>query len=273
MNQTVSLLPGEASFDKACGIFSTKGGFNKLIRTVQYALKLASHYQAEQKGAVEAKNKRILNDFVETEEERKTHKNKSAKLISDIESSIERAEVSKQRRRVLRQMAGFDRFISKADTLAGVISEARYVNRLFELIETFQGLLWARKHTDPIDMLLDIIKGLSMVAYYPLEYAYWAKGYKLTDAPWIDVDEFSRWSCQAWAIYILADMIHDIYRLTRKRSAAETRVYLMRWITNLCDMVLAIHWSIKNSTLLNKGQVGLYGTIGSVAGIIGLFSK
>lgn len=156
-----------------------------------------------------------------------------------------------------------------------IISDSRFLFRFWGFFDTVEELhtLFNDKSLTSFNRTLELVKSGSMIGYYPLEHLYWLKWKGIYPAgKWLDIDEFSYWSCRFWAIYIVADMIQDLMRIRSIPNGKAKMVYILKWIMNISDMFLAVHWSIKDG-LLSEEEVGWFGSIGSLAGIARLISS
>ncbi|EPZ36382.1 hypothetical protein ROZALSC1DRAFT_29719 [Rozella allomycis CSF55] len=208
---------------------------------------------------------------------------------------------SDQSKRALAKLASFTssnpnnkQYIEKINNFTSPLADTRMILRFFGLLSTIDGL----KHpyeTEKLYRQIEIAQGLSMMVYYPCEHVYWLGIHKILDLK--DVDSWSRWSCQAWAIYIILDIFVIISKLSNtikkmgsikikiksakkdedfiklKKYQEEIKVcenqkndFYLRLIGYVGDLPLAIHWSLKNPILSPIG-VGILGTISSIAGI------
>ena len=184
------------------------------------------------------------------------------------------------------------------------MSNIRYVLRLFGILETLRDLgknCGASEETEHLLKFITRLQTWSLLIYYPLEHMYWLSSQGIY--PLRHATSFSLWSCRAWAFYILLDLIGDSYRLyllTYETSEAwkvsgasrnmfpssylqETyvknldmprnllissrrRAIYVKSIMNLCDLPLAIAWSL-NRDLLSPLALILCGCISSSIGL------
>jgi len=173
------------------------------------------------------------------------------------------------------------------------MSDARFLNRFFCLPSIIEELLGyygsGKKLPEDTESVAGRVMALSMLPYYPLDHLY----YLATLSPNIlglNADRMSRWSCIAWTVYVVADLVAAWARISNlleeaKRSGADTgeksskvaKLQRQQKITNLllrmacalCDLPMAMHWSVSNGPLNDK-QIGWLGVGG---GIFGLWLK
>jgi hypothetical protein len=58
-----------------------------------------------------------------------------------------------------------------------------------------------------------------MLIYYPTEHIYWLSTHKVLNVP--EADKYSRYSCRAWAIYILLDLYQIVVGLSENKRLLE----------------------------------------------------
>jgi len=166
------------------------------------------------------------------------------------------------------------------------LAETRVILRFFGLFPIIPGLFY--KDPDPFLNIIYYLETLSMIIYYPLDHLYWALSRKLIEG--LDAGKVSMWSCRAWLVYIMLDMICDansLLKLKFKRQVMykdvtddeldkipETHLddlnqqrqkLRYKFLQNLADVVLAANWSVDNCPLPDVG-VGIAGTISSLVG-------
>jgi hypothetical protein len=203
--------------------------------------------------------------------------------------------------------------MKRVASLSSQMSNVRYMLRLFGLLSTIEGLKkdgGACGETDHLLKYIAKIQTWSMMLYYPLEHMYWLSWQGIWPTKY--GDDFSLWSCRAWVVYILLDMIGDSYRLCRlkteknrviaiinsrmsKLSSSRTpilsslsdtqeidlnnqyqsqlaRIDQHIWVIyvkigiNLCDLPLAVTWSLRSDPL-PLIPTALFGTISSSVGL------
>jgi hypothetical protein len=163
--------------------------------------------------------------------------------------------------------------------LMSSVGDARVVMRLTGLIPMVQ---WASgvknlfdKPINTADLLLKV-KLLSMFVYYPAEHLYFFGSHEIL--PVTKADVWSRISCRAWAIYVMADLIslkisYDELQVAidtkngekdeLKRLKRQRRDLLIRVVNSCSDLVLATHWSLESYPLPNV-LVGVFGLLSAV---------
>ncbi|KAL6066729.1 Peroxisomal biogenesis factor 11 (PEX11) [Balamuthia mandrillaris] len=166
--------------------------------------------------------------------------------------------------------------------LGSSFSEARTIHRFVGLAGTLPGI-WQNNTDDPLIWWLNFFKTWSMVVYYPMEHLYWLNNKKIIrttkDPNWL-----SNWSCFAWAVYIVADIINSFYKLRKNLAASKelathkqqsiekqlalrnerTRIFV-ELIKNWADLPNAVTWSFDLNT--PAPAIWGFGSISSLAGV------
>lgn len=184
--------------------------------------------------------------------------------------------------------------------LLAPLMDARMVLRLTGMLATTDGVLSFHQAYKPgqtseerLMNLLGFLQAWSMVVYYPLDNLYWLALHEVIKVKPTTRDEMSRYSCIAWLVYIVADMVIDGHKvrdlLRRQREIArgkfsqslqsaeadlarETKQWrsqmedvTLKFVTNFFDLIMAIHWSLKSSPF-PPITVGFAGSISSLSG-------
>ena len=170
--------------------------------------------------------------------------------------------------------------VERMNGINGPLSETRVCLRLFGLIPMVKAVLADKNFLRAPrndNELLDIVKTLSMFVYYPAEHIYFMGSHKVFNIA--NADSWSRISCRAWAVYIIADMISSYKRYRQvvkaleggkstdsskmKELESEHDDLMFRGVNILADLCLAIHWSLE-SYPLPPIVVGVLGLVSAV---------
>jgi len=182
-------------------------------------------------------------------------------------------------------------------SLSSAVSTARVVYRFAGIPETIAWLRSVetmRAHTahQRMSKLLLRLQCFTMLIYYPTEHVWFLGSLGLLPSG-VDYDLFSRISCMAWAAYLLLDLWtlyrsrrHQIslYRAKLKKDgesqserqpeAESTSIdplpeYLAQQVRNVCDLILASHWSLVTGPLTDT----TVGALGLCASLVTLYFK
>lgn len=178
-------------------------------------------------------------------------------------------------------------FLARLQRLRPVLNETRVVLRLFGLLPIVRALMKmneaenssrdkkkekTKKEEADQNWIqsLQKVQLLSMLVYYPCEHIYWLGAHQVLLLKPGQGDAWSRWSCRAWALYLVLDLyIEYLERQKQQDKKSESLLSaLSSWsvINTLADLPLAIHWSLASYPLSNKA-VAVLGLISTVAGI------
>lgn len=161
------------------------------------------------------------------------------------------------------------------------LTDARFINRIGGFPATYEGLRGILQGNKSRKSTLDTLGSImvySMIAYYPIEHIWYLSTFNKSVIK-IDSNKWSRWSCQFWSIYILADLASTYIRerkLTHEAEKTQSTETIkqrdtLRWgyTVILADLVMALHWSVENGPITNNQIcfVGVYG------GIVNLWLK
>ncbi|KAI9136884.1 peroxisomal biogenesis factor 11 [Paraphysoderma sedebokerense] len=184
-----------------------------------------------------------------------------------------------------------DPLLTRIVNLTTPLADTRMVLRLFGTIASLEYLLHPSDQKDPLLRMVEHLQNASMMIYYPFEVVYWLAIHKVIEVK--DADQWSRWSCQAWGAWIGLELfvlwdkfskLKEKMRIANKelkvckdtdkkgeltKSLEEMKNQeddlMLRVVSNVGDLPLAIHWSLK-SYPLPAVWVGVFGTISSIAG-------
>lgn len=175
-----------------------------------------------------------------------------------------------------------------AEFLSGVfgkVTDARFINRVMAWPATLESVFHYANNPDNSSLgVLGQVMTWSMVAYYPLEHGWLLSTFKPQMVN-IDGNKWSLWSCRFWAVYVVCDLLgtyireQSVSEQIGKLSADERdklaelkkqQRNLRIWYTcALCDLVMAVQWSVAQGPFSTKQicGVGIYG------GVAGLYLK
>jgi len=170
------------------------------------------------------------------------------------------------------------------------ISETRVILRFFGLFGTIQGFFY--KDPDPFLNLMYLIENISMLVYYPSEHIAWASSREIIFG--FDSNKLYKWSCRAWLLYILLDILTDCNNFLKLKIKSQImykdvvddqpdkipeehladikslrQTNLLKFVQNFSDMVLAINWSVDNGPVSDLGL----GVAGSIASFVGFYLR
>lgn len=201
----------------------------------------------------------------------------------------------------LKRRFGDNELSVRLGRLVAPLLDARMVLRLTGMLATADGVLDYHRTLTPATTpegrlvnILGFVQAWSMVVYYPLDNVYWLALHKVIKMSDHARDESSRYSCIAWLAYIVADMIMDSLKMRdilRRKAAIERSKYsqplsmtdeqrarereaisgqisdvALKYVTNACDLLMAVHWSLKSSPV-PPIAVAVAGSVSSVAGL------
>jgi len=164
-----------------------------------------------------------------------------------------------------------------ADVLADVsrtFGQARMVNRLLQLPLYVEEWIRSSKSTSAPALLARVMT-LSMLIYYPAEQLYWLS----TLRPRISIDgsKWSRISCQAWGVYLIADLLRELFLHLQPQATFPsgdvnrgTWKKLAELSVEVADLPLAAHWSLKAGLGMNDLHIA---AIGLYSGLVELYVK
>lgn len=170
-----------------------------------------------------------------------------------------------------------DVLVQRIRAFVNPLSDTRMVMRFFGLLPILDGLSQKTSQTDPLLQRIERLQLYAMLVYYPTEHVYWLGSHKVLDIE--QADKWSRWSCRAWAVYILLDLVaiyHQLQPLNDKiRIAADPKQQkqleeerdelVIRATVCMADLPMALHWSLASYPLsdLTIGTLGLISAVGS----------
>jgi len=157
--------------------------------------------------------------------------------------------------------------------LKAKVSETRFINRIVVGLPASVEGYYAYGDSQSVDAMLGRIMALSMILYHPLEHVWWASTLK-TKLFDINGNEWSKWSCRCWVVYVLCDLIGTLRRIRdidakpqQDASTVKTRRNLLIWLSCIAaDAPLAIHWSM-DSGPFSDSVLNWAGWYGGVAGL------
>ncbi|KAJ6577195.1 hypothetical protein B0H19DRAFT_1118563 [Mycena capillaripes] len=192
---------------------------------------------------------------------------------------------------------GFSKF-------ASAISDSQMLGRFWGLFQIFQWLISLERSQQPTRNLLTIerLQGWSMLGYYPLEHLCYLRIHdvipskvalpasllKLKPAAKplnLDSNHLSRLSCRFWASYVILQFAHlaedrkllQLRQRTLRKgkgglTAAEKQDTQRRWdaywnglLVNICNLPLALHYSVDGGLIKNPVLVDVLNFITAVA--------
>lgn len=181
------------------------------------------------------------------------------------------------------QKQGKKDLLSKLTKIASSFNDTRVHFRLFGLLSTIE--YFPRKAPTSIDEWFELIQAASMLVYYPAEHVYWLSNHGLTSVKSEStINAISRMSCQAWALYIIIEIVkicksfnallHE--ELSQKGNICDLhekkRELSIRLVSQVCDLVLALHWSLKSSPI-SPFWIGCCGSISSLIGLVNTMKR
>ncbi|KAJ7178589.1 hypothetical protein C8R43DRAFT_973863 [Mycena crocata] len=191
---------------------------------------------------------------------------------------------------------GFSKF-------ASAVSDSQMLGRFWGLLQIFQWLISLERTPQPTRNLLTIerLQGWSMLGYYPLEHLCYLRIHDVIPptvpspasvlnpaAKPLKVDPkfLGLWSCRFWASYVILQFAHlredrkllQLHQRTLRKgkgaalSGAEKRDIQRRWdaywsglLVNVCNLPLALHWSVEGGLIKNQLFVDILSLITAVA--------
>ncbi|KAJ6544793.1 hypothetical protein DFH09DRAFT_1172767 [Mycena vulgaris] len=190
---------------------------------------------------------------------------------------------------------GFSKF-------ASVVSDSQMLGRFWGLLQIFQWLISLERTPQPTRNLLTIerLQGWSMLGYYPLEHLSYLRVHDVIPATVpspaavlnpaakplkLDTQFLTLWSCRCWASYVILQFAHlredrkllQLQQRTLRKgkgaslTAADKRDLQRRWdaywsgiLVNVCNLPLALHWSVPGGLIKNPLLVDILGLITAV---------
>lgn len=182
------------------------------------------------------------------------------------------------------------------DKLYSNISNARMLWNLWGLLPIIQWLSSLERSQPQTRKLLNIerLQALSMLAYYPLEHAYYFGAQSILRLSPRTTGRLAIWSCRVWALYIVLQFEHlredmrllaldeRVSRNARKGgevssdAAAAGQILAKRraalWnqlLANVGNFPLALHWSLEKGLFGNEMWVNFFGLVAAIASFRG----
>lgn len=175
--------------------------------------------------------------------------------------------------------------------LGSNISNARTLSNFWGLLPIIQWLSSLERSQPQTRKLLNIerLQALAMLAYYPLEHAYYLGSQSIIRVSPRTSGKLAMWSCRIWALYIVLQFGHlreDMKLLAQDERAARAarkggevsseatanRVLVKRksalWnqlLVNIGNFPLALHWSLEKGLFGNETWVNFFGLIAALA--------
>ncbi|KAG8734315.1 hypothetical protein FRC11_006116 [Ceratobasidium sp. 423] len=185
--------------------------------------------------------------------------------------------------------------VTALNKLGSNISSARTLWNFWGLLPIIQWLSSLERSQPQTRKLLNIerLQALAMLAYYPLEHAYYLGSQSIIRISPRTSNKLVIWSCRVWAVYIILQFEHlreDMRLLAIDERAARTarkggevaaeastsRVLAKRksalWnqlLANLGNFPLALHWSLEKGLFGNETWVNFFGLIAALASFKG----
>ncbi|KAJ7158843.1 hypothetical protein C8R46DRAFT_402399 [Mycena filopes] len=185
---------------------------------------------------------------------------------------------------------------------ASAVSDSQMLGRFWGLLQIFQWLISLERSQQPTRNLLTIerLQGWSMLGYYPLEHLCYLRIHDVIpeklpspaslldpQAKPITLDSkyLSLWSCRCWAAYVILQFAHlredrkllQMQNRTLRRKSkvpvtpSERRDLDRRWdaywsslLVNICNLPLALHWSLDGGLLKNTTLVDILSLVTAV---------
>ncbi|KAJ7659916.1 hypothetical protein B0H17DRAFT_1095674 [Mycena rosella] len=186
---------------------------------------------------------------------------------------------------------------------ASAVSDSQMLGRFWGLFQIFQWLISLERTPQPTRNLLTIerLQGWSMLGYYPLEHLCYLRIHDVIPATVpspasvldpaakplaLEPQSLALWSCRCWASYVILQFAHlredrkllQLQQRTLRKSkgasltAADKQEFLRRWdaywsgmLVNVCNLPLALHWSVQGGLIKNPLLVDILSLITAVA--------
>ncbi|KAJ7127140.1 hypothetical protein C8R44DRAFT_780533 [Mycena epipterygia] len=186
---------------------------------------------------------------------------------------------------------------------AGAVSDSQMLGRFWGLFQIFQWLISLERTPQPTRNLLTIerLQGWSMLGYYPLEHLCYLRTHDVIPAAVpspasvlnptakplnLDPKFLTLWSCRFWASYVILQFAHlredrkllQLQQRTLRKgkgtslTAPEKLELQRKWdaywsgiLVNVCNLPLALHWSLEGGLIKNPLLVDILSLITAVA--------
>ncbi|KAJ7717736.1 hypothetical protein DFH07DRAFT_861003 [Mycena maculata] len=185
---------------------------------------------------------------------------------------------------------------------AGVVSDSQMLGRFWGLLQIFQWLISLERTQQPTRNLLTIerLQGWSMLGYYPFEHLCYLRIHDVIPATVpspasvfdpsakpisLDPAKLGLLSVRFWLSYVVLQFAHlredrkllQLQQRTLRKgkgalTAVEKRDLERRWdaywsgmLVNVCNLPLALHWSVQGGLIKNPFFVDVLGLITAVA--------
>lgn len=246
LTASLDAMPTSADFDKVNTLLSQVGGIDKAYRFLVYSLRIVCSSIAASRGPDDPLVAR-LNNFTGP--------------LADTRMCL--------------------RLFGSLPVLQAVIALHCQKKEKVESSDKSEKPLIGRWTRSEVLKTIDRIQLYSLLVYYPAEHVYWLGAHKVLQLK--DVNEWSRWSCRAWGLWIVLDIANVLFAMRdlEKKSAKEAddgsktvesaerkkqrEDLRLRFISLMADLPLAIHWSLKSYPLPDF-WVGIFGVISTISG-------
>ncbi|KAI9179628.1 hypothetical protein H9P43_004956 [Blastocladiella emersonii ATCC 22665] len=163
--------------------------------------------------------------------------------------------------------------VAQLKALVSALSDTRIAMRVFGIVPSIE-------YAVPVEYnptLRVAVQNATMLVYHPAELMYWLGAHGIVRMAPLTLDRWSRLSCIAWTAWIalelwsLAQAMREAQRDARRegvdRAAARNKIkdLRLRLTAQLCDLPMAIHWSLPSYPLPGN-WVALFGVVGGLAG-------
>ncbi|KAI9216865.1 peroxisomal biogenesis factor 11 [Blastocladiella britannica] len=170
--------------------------------------------------------------------------------------------------------------------LSSALADTRIAMRLFSTIPSIEYFL------DPVcnPTTRQRFANAALLVYAPAELAYWLGAHSVVPMTPLTLDRWSRLSCIGWGAWIVVELYEITLAISAKReqlqaarvnaaSSADVKAALAerdavaaqlndlyaRAIAQMCDLPMAVHWSLPSYPLPGE-LVSALGIVGGVAG-------
>jgi hypothetical protein len=148
----------------------------------------------------------------------------------------------------------------RAKILSNILTEYRAVTRWTGIPDTLAGIRSQLNESDKgsLKYALRLTQHILMLGYYPMDHVAFLIDTKVVPG---NSDGLWRYGSKCWMYWIMI----ELYLLIKQyptMSREKRRILLLKIVRNLCDLVLAYHWSVKKSPL-NDFHIGVSGVVGS----------
>lgn len=138
------------------------------------------------------------------------------------------------------------------------LMNTRVTMRLGGLIPILLSIPSALDFSKPLRINV-IVQMISMLVYYSTEHVYWLGINQILKVS----DSWSIWSCRAWAIYIMCDLLQSSTITNTSNTPSDkiqTKRRQLRTAVNWCDLMMALQWSV-DTQIVNAHTMSMLGVI------------